>query len=56
MYPSTSGNYTTAGTTLTITAGEQEYEYCVSGTALSMTPLSVGRSGTLTGAVELQRQ
>ncbi len=52
MYPSASGTYTTAGSVLTITAGEQEYSYCVSGTTLTMTPQSVGRTGT----VVLQRQ
>jgi len=56
MYPSASGIYTTAGSTLTITAGEQEYSYCVSGTTLTLTPVSVGRTGTLTGSVDLQRQ
>jgi hypothetical protein len=41
---------------LTITAGEQEYSYCVSGTTLTMTPQSTTRTGTVTGTVELQRQ
>jgi hypothetical protein len=29
-----------AGNTLTIEAGTQEYSYCVSGTTLTMTPVS----------------
>ncbi len=56
MYPSASGTYTVAGSTLTITASEQEYSYCVSGTTLSMTPRSAPTTGTLTGTVVLQRQ
>ena len=56
MFPSASGTYTVSGSTLTITAGEQEYSYCVSGTTLILTPQSVGRTGTLTGTVVLQRQ
>jgi len=56
MYPSASGTYTTAGSTLTITAGEQEYSYCVEGTTLTVTPVSVGTTATITGSVELQRQ
>jgi hypothetical protein len=55
-YVAASGNYTTSGSTLTITAGEVEYSYCVSGTTLTMTPQSVGKTATLTGSVELQRQ
>jgi hypothetical protein len=56
MYPSTSGVYTTAGSTLTISAGEQEYSYCVTGDTLTMTPQSAPTRGTLTGTVVLQRQ
>jgi len=55
-YPRASGNYTIAGNLLTVTAGTQEYSYCVSGTALTMTPVSAAVTGTVTGAVELQRQ
>jgi hypothetical protein len=56
MFPSTSGPYTVAGNTLTITAGEQEYLYCASGASLTLTPQSVGTTGTLTGSIDLQRQ
>jgi hypothetical protein len=56
MYPSANGAYTTAGSVLTVNAGEQEYSYCVSGSTLTLTPQSVGRTGTLTGTVELQQQ
>jgi len=56
MYPSASGQYTTAGSTLTITAGEQEYSYCVRGDTLTMTPQSAPTTGTLTGTVVLQRE
>jgi hypothetical protein len=56
MYPSANGVYTTAGSTLTITAGEQEYSYCVSGDTLTLTQQSTPTTGTLTGTVVLQRQ
>ena len=55
-YPRADGNYTTEDSTLTITAGEQEYSYCVEGTTLTMTPMSADVTGTLTGAVELQQE
>jgi hypothetical protein len=55
MYPSASGTYTVAGNTLTITAGAQEYSYCVDGTTLTVTPVSVGRTATITGSVQLQQ-
>ena len=35
--------------------GTANYSYCVSGTTLSLTPQSAGRTGTLTGTVELQQ-
>jgi hypothetical protein len=53
--PSDIGTYRVSGSRLTITAGEQEYDYCVHGTALGMIPVSTGRTGTLTGAVVLRR-
>jgi hypothetical protein len=56
MYPSATGTYTTSGTVLTMTAGEQEYSYCVSGDTLTLTPQSTPTTGTLTGTVVLQRQ
>ena len=56
LYPSGSGTYTVAGSTLLITAREQEYAYCASGSTVSVTPLSTDRTGTLTGTVLLQRQ
>ena len=54
--PSASGTYAVPGSTLILTAGEQEYSYCVSGSALTLTPQSVDTTGTLTGTVVLQRQ
>jgi hypothetical protein len=56
MYPSASGAYTAAGSTLMTTTDEQEYSYCVSETTLTVTPLSPDATGTLTGTVVLQRQ
>jgi len=56
MHPSASGTHTVAGGTLTITAGEQEYAYCVSASTLTVTPLSTDTTGTLTGTIVLQRQ
>jgi hypothetical protein len=55
-YPLTEGNYTTAGNTLTIEAGTQEYTYCVSGTTLTLTPVIAALTGTVTGSVVLQKQ
>jgi hypothetical protein len=54
-YPSENGIYAIAGNTLTIEAGTQEYTYCVSGTTLTMTPVSTGKTGTVTGSVVLQK-
>jgi hypothetical protein len=56
MFPSESGNYTTEDDMLTITEGEQEYSYCVEETTLTMTPVSVSSTGTLTGTVELEQE
>jgi hypothetical protein len=52
------GNYTIDGSTLTISEiwPEQAYSYCVSESALTMTPVSTDWSGTVTGAIELRRQ
>ena len=57
VYPYMSGNYTNAGGTLTVTADEQEYLYCVEGgNNLVVTPKSVGTTGTITGMIVLQKQ
>ena len=53
---STAGNYTAADGTLTVSEGEQEYTYCVTGTTLTLTPVSTGPSGTITGTVVHQKQ
>ena len=56
MDPSASGTYAVAGSTLIVTAGEQEYSHCVSGSTVTLTPQSVDTTGTLTGTVVLQKQ
>jgi hypothetical protein len=55
-YPLENGVYSIAGNTLAIEPGTQEYTYCVSGTTLTMTPVSTGKTGTVTGSVALQKQ
>ena len=52
--PSTSGNYTSAGNTLTLTGdiGNTTDTYCVSGSKLTLTPQST--SPTVTGTIVLQ--
>jgi len=51
-------SHTAADNVLTLGQGASEaiLSYCVSGTTLSVTPQSAGRTGTVTGSVELQRQ
>jgi hypothetical protein len=56
MIPGTSGEYTVAGNVLR-TAGDipAEYDYCASGTGLSMHPIT-STAGTVTGTIELTMQ
>jgi hypothetical protein len=53
--PSTTGNYTSAGTALTVTGdvGDTTYAYCVAGSAVTLTPQST--SPTMTGTIVLQK-
>ena len=53
--PSTNNDYTTAGSTVTITsdAGNTKYTYCVSGNMLTVTPQST--HPIMTGAIVLQK-
>lgn len=48
--PQTSGNYTTASNTITITQDDSQYSYCVSGNKLTVTPR--GASATMTGVLK----
>ena len=52
--PSTSGNYTGAENTFTLTGdvGDTTYDYCISGSKLTLTPRST--SPTVTGTIVLQ--
>jgi len=55
----TSGNYTTSGNAFSTTDGRNEipYDYCVSGSTLTLTPQTTAKSvGTLTGTVTFQKQ
>jgi hypothetical protein len=54
-FPST-GDYTIEDSTFTLRADDHEYSYCASETALTMTPARTDWTGTLTGAIKLQRQ
>jgi len=57
--PLTSGNYTTSGNAFSTTDGRNEipYDYCVSGSTLTLTPQTTAKSvGTLTGTVTFQKQ
>jgi hypothetical protein len=52
-----SGTYAAADNMLTASARNQtQYAYCVSGTTLTLTPQTVGRTGTVAGTIVLQRQ
>jgi hypothetical protein len=53
--PTTTGNYTTSGSVITITgdSGDTQYAYCVSGNKMTMTPKST--SPTMTGTIVLQK-
>jgi hypothetical protein len=50
--PQTSGNYTTAGTTITNTQDSTQYSYCVANNKLTLTPQ--GTSPAVTGTIVLQ--
>jgi len=50
--PQTSGNYTTAGNTITNTQDSTQFSYCVSNNKLTLTPQ--GTSPTVTGTIVLQ--
>jgi hypothetical protein len=50
------GSYTTADTTLTASYfTDVEYSYCVAANILTMTPLTVGKTGTASGEIVLQK-
>ncbi|HVY39831.1 MAG TPA: hypothetical protein VHM31_17960, partial [Polyangia bacterium] len=52
--PSTDGNFATSGNLLTLTdVGETKYDYCATGTTLTVTPRS--SSPTLTGTIAFQK-
>lgn len=53
--PSTSGNHSSSGNTLTVTgdAGDAKYSYCVAGSTLTVTPQSA--TATVTGTIVLQK-
>jgi hypothetical protein len=55
---SASGTYTTADSTLTTTVfgTDTEYAYCVSGNTLTMNVQTVSKTGTVMGALVLQKQ
>lgn len=56
IIPGTSGEYTVAGNVLsTVSDAPAEYEYCASGTELSMHPIT-STAGTVTGTIELSKQ
>ena len=54
-YAPASGNYTASGNVITTASGDLQYSYCVSGSALTMTPQSESPK-TTTGTVVLQKQ
>ena len=56
VYAFRDGDYVIADDTLTILPDEQEYLYCVTGTTLIVTPKSVGKTGTVTGTVVLEKE
>lgn len=58
LRPLKNANYTVADNIITVTNGREttQYAYCVSGSALLMSPLSATRVGTLTGSVVFQKQ
>jgi hypothetical protein len=52
LSPRSSGTYTTGNNRITTSTGmEQQYAYCVSGSAMVVTPPSTGPTGTLTGTI-----
>jgi hypothetical protein len=53
-----SGTYSTANNVVTTSAArtQTQYEYCVSGSTLTMTPQLAGRTGAVMGTVVLQKQ
>jgi hypothetical protein len=58
VFPSTVGDYTTSGNTLTASLGgpySTPYSYCVSGNTLTMTPQPTG-GPTYAGTIVLERQ
>jgi hypothetical protein len=52
-----SGTFTSAGNNLTMTAFGQnvEYSYCVAGNTLTMTPVTVNKTGTVEGPIVLTK-
>ena len=54
----TSGPYTVAGSVLSLSDGIKEtaYSFCVQGTMLTVSPPSMGKIGTSTGTISLQKQ
>jgi hypothetical protein len=54
----TSGPYTVAGNVLSLSDGIKDtaYSFCVQGTMLSVSPPSMGKVGTSTGTISLQKQ
>jgi hypothetical protein len=58
LRPMKDANYTVADNVITVSNGrvETQYAYCVSGSALIMSPVSVTKAGTLTGTIVLQKQ
>jgi hypothetical protein len=55
--PITSGSYTTLDNVLTVSDGssETEYWYCSTGSTLMLSLKSVGKTGTVTGTIVLER-
>lgn len=53
-----SGTYSSANNVVTTSAGQAQtaYEYCVSGSTLTITPQTVSRTGTVMGTIVLQKQ
>jgi hypothetical protein len=56
--PATTGNYTTADNTLSLSDGIREalYPYCVAAPTLTLSPPSMGKVGTSAGTILLQKQ
>jgi hypothetical protein len=51
------GTYSVADNVMTASArGQTQYSYCVSGTTLTMTPQTMGRTGAVIGTIVLQKQ